>query len=109
MKKVIFAPLLVALLMGTLGCSGQLTTREKSAAIGTVSGAAVGAIIGSAVGSPGTGAGIGSAVGLAAGALIGDRMQRGKEQETEQQKELEENQTAVKRQQQEIEELKQDW
>ena len=57
MKKVIFTPLLITLLFASLGCSGQLTTREKSAAIGTVSGAAVGAIIGSTVGSPGAGAG----------------------------------------------------
>jgi len=38
MKKIIFTPLLIAWLFASSGCSGQLTTREKSAAIGTVSG-----------------------------------------------------------------------
>ena len=37
-------------------CSQPLTTREKSAVVGTGIGAATGAIIGAAVGNPGAGA-----------------------------------------------------
>ncbi len=67
------------LLAGTLtyaGCTGgPLTTREQSAGIGALSGAAVGGIVGSAVRHPGAGAAIGGGLGLAAGALIGDQLQ----------------------------------
>ncbi len=41
------------------GCSTPLTTREKGAGLGTLSGAALGAIIGSTTGNAGAGAGIG--------------------------------------------------
>ena len=58
------------------GCAGgSLTTREKGAGIGALSGAAVGGLVGNANGHPGAGAAIGGAVGLGAGALIGDYMQ----------------------------------
>jgi outer membrane lipoprotein SlyB len=67
------------LLAGALtftGCAGgPLTTREKSAGIGALGGAAVGGIVGSAVGHPAAGAAIGGGLGLGAGALIGDQLQ----------------------------------
>jgi hypothetical protein len=69
----------VLLLAGTLaivGCAGgPLTTREKSAGIGALGGAAAGGLIGAAVRHPGAGAAIGGALGLGAGALIGDQLQ----------------------------------
>ncbi len=87
------------------GCAGgPMTTREKGAGIGALSGAAGGTLIGSAVGRPGTGAAIGAGVGLAGGALIGDYMQ-GKEQaqqyETNQQI-IQQNQRTIDRNNQQI-------
>jgi outer membrane lipoprotein SlyB len=40
-------------IVGFLGCSSPLTTREKGAGIGTLGGAAAGGLIGSAVGHAG--------------------------------------------------------
>ncbi len=58
------------------GCAGgPLTTREKSAGIGALGGAAIGGLVGNANGHPGAGAAIGGAAGLGAGALIGDYIQ----------------------------------
>jgi phage tail tape-measure protein len=69
----------VAFLAGTLmivGCAGgPLTTREKSAGIGALGGAAAGGLVGAAVGHPAAGAAIGGGLGLGAGALIGDQLQ----------------------------------
>jgi len=76
--------LLPPVLLGFIGCSTPLTTREKGALIGTGVGAATGAAVGSAVGHTGAGAAIGGAVGLGAGALIGDQMQA-REQEQQRQ------------------------
>ena len=79
-KNQIYQSTSIALFIGSLlfaACSGgPLTTREKSAGIGALGGAAVGGIIvGSAVGQPGAGVAIGGGLGLGAGALIGDQLQ----------------------------------
>ena len=78
-KNQIFHSTSIALFIGSLlfaACSGgPLTTREKSAGIGALGGAAVGGIVGSAVGQPGAGVAIGGGLGLGAGALIGDQLQ----------------------------------
>jgi phage tail tape-measure protein len=84
------------------GCAGgSLTTREKSAGIGAVGGAAAGGLIGAAVGHPGVGAAIGGGLGLGAGALIGDYLQ-GQEQTQYQQ-----NQRVIERNRQETQRLRQ--
>jgi uncharacterized protein YcfJ len=92
--------------MAFLGCSEPLTTREKGAAIGTVSGAGLGAIIGSATGNAGAGAGIGAAVGLLGGALIGDQMQARQKQDEEVQRRIAAQQAEIDRQQRELNQLK---
>lgn len=89
-----------------IGCSEPLTTREKSAVVGTVGGAAVGGIVGSAVGHPGAGAAVGGAVGLGTGALIGDRVQAIEKQQTELDRQIKENELELQRQREEIEQLK---
>ncbi|MGH7926775.1 MAG: glycine zipper domain-containing protein [Candidatus Binatia bacterium] len=89
-----------------LACSQPLTTREKGAAIGTVSGAGLGAIIGSATGNAGAGAGIGAAVGLLGGALIGDQMQARQQQDADLQRRMAAQQAEIERQQRELNELK---
>jgi len=80
------------------GCSTPLTTREKGAGLGTLSGAALGGIIGSASGNAGAGAGIGSVIGLLGGALIGDRIQTQQDRERAQQRQLEATQAEPARQ-----------
>jgi hypothetical protein len=78
-KKIFIGTAPMLLLAATLvvtGCAGgPLTTREKSAGIGALGGAAAGGLIGSAVGHPAAGALIGGGLGLGAGALIGDQLQ----------------------------------
>jgi len=106
MKLITGLILAVALAVGSLGCSGPLTTREKGAAAGTLTGAGLGAIIGSATGNAGAGAGIGAAVGLIGGALVGDRMQKKKMEEAERQRQIDETQAELERQRKEIERLK---
>ena len=72
---VITISLVAFALIGSLGCSAPLSTREKGGLIGAGLGAGTGAIIGSTVGHPGAGAAIGGALGLGTGALIGDQLQ----------------------------------
>ena len=97
------------ILMGTLvvGCAGgSLTTREKGAGIGALSGAAVGGLIGSAVRHPALGAAIGGGLGLGAGALIGDQLQGRENQAWEQDEQIYRNQRELARQRQELEDLR---
>jgi phage tail tape-measure protein len=89
------------------GCAGgSLTTREKGAGIGALGGAAAGGIIGSAVRHPGAGAAIGGLLGLGAGALIGDQLQGRDNAAVEQDRQINQNQQEILRQQRELEELK---
>ncbi len=89
------------------GCAGgALTTREKGAGIGALGGAAAGGIIGSAVRHPGAGAAIGGLLGLGAGALIGDQLQGRDNAASEQDRQINQNQQEISRQQRELEELK---
>jgi outer membrane lipoprotein SlyB len=84
------------------GCAGgDLTTREKGAAIGVVGGAAAGGIVGATMGRPGVGAAIGGALGLGAGALVGDYMQ-GQEQSEANQQQIQQNQRTIERNRQQI-------
>ncbi len=106
MKLITGLILAVALAVGSLGCSGPLTTREKGAAAGTLTGAGLGAIIGSTTGHAGAGAGIRAAVGLIGGALLGDQIQKKQKKEAEKQKQIDETQAELERQRKEIERLK---
>jgi outer membrane lipoprotein SlyB len=98
--------LLAIVALSLAGCSEPLTTREKGALVGTVGGAAVGGIVGSAVGHPGAGAAAGGAAGLGTGALIGDRLQSIEKQQTELDKQIKQNELELRRQREEIEQLK---
>jgi len=98
------------LLTGTLllaGCAGgSLTTREKSAGVGALGGAAVGGIVGSVVGHPAAGAAIGGGLGLGAGALVGDQIQGQENQNNRQDNEIRNNQSEIDRQRYELEKLR---
>lgn len=103
--KQVSALFVAVLLIGSLaGCAGgNLTTREKSAGIGALGGAAVGGIIGATVGAPGVGAAVGSALGLGAGALIGDQLQGQEIKQADQQRQIDSNQAEIERQRRELE------
>ncbi len=99
--------LIVGLALVSAGCAGgPLSTREKSAGIGTLGGAAAGGIIGSAVGRPAAGALIGGGLGLGAGALIGDQMQGQEIQNRRQDQQIRRNQAELDQQRREIDRLK---
>lgn len=70
-----FLPVILGLLMMSMGCS-SLNKTQKGAVIGTASGTAMGAIIGKATGNTALGAIIGAAVGGTAGAVIGNKMDK---------------------------------
>ncbi len=106
MNRILISVLAVMMVAGTFGCSEPLSTREKSAAVGTLGGAGLGAIIGSFSGNAGAGAGIGAAVGLFGGALIGNQKQKREKQEAAQREEMQRTQAELRRQQAEIERLK---
>jgi len=89
----------VAAVLGVGCASGPLTTRERSAAVGGLGGAAAGGLVGAAVGHPAAGALIGGGLGLGAGALIGDQMQAQEYRNYQQDEE-------IRRQQYEIERLR---
>jgi phage tail tape-measure protein len=99
----------ILVLVGALfatGCAGgPLTTREKGAGIGALGGAAAGGIIGAAVGHPGAGAAIGGGLGLGAGALVGDQLQGQENTNYRQQQQIQNNQTQINRNRQDIERL----
>ena len=104
MKQACTLLVAVLLLSSMVGCAGgNLSTREKSAGIGALGGAAVGGIIGATVGAPGVGAAVGGALGLGAGALIGDQLQGQEIKQADQQRQIDTNQTEIERQKREIE------
>jgi phage tail tape-measure protein len=101
--------LLVLISLTAAGCAGgSLTTREKSAGIGALGGAAAGGLIGAAVGHPAAGAAIGGGLGLGAGALVGDYLQ-GQEQTQYQhnQQQIQQNQRVIEKNRQETQRLRQ--
>ena len=103
-KKTVLV-LTATLLSG--GCAGgSLTTREKSAGVGALGGAAVGGIVGSMVGHPAAGAAIGGGLGLGAGAVIGDQIQGQENQNYRQDSEIRNNQAEIDRQRYEMERLR---
>lgn len=106
MKSGLLIMTLSISISGLLACSEPLTTREKGAVVGGVGGAAAGGIVGSAVGHPGAGAAVGGALGLGAGALIGDRLQAMEQKQADLEKQIKINDTELKRQRQELENLK---
>ena len=104
-----FSKTVLALGMGTLlsGCAGgDLTSREKGAAIGTLGGASVGGLIGSAVHHPAIGAAVGAGLGLGAGALIGDQLQGRDNQAYQQNQQIYQNQQEIQRQQRDLDDLR---
>jgi hypothetical protein len=108
-RKKISALLAAVVLTSTVagGCAGgSLTTREKSAGIGALGGAAAGGLIGSAVRHPGTGAVLGAALGLGAGALIGDQLQGRDNHAAQQDQQIIKNQQEIARQRAELEEIR---
>lgn len=106
MKQVLGTLAVLLLLVGALGCSSPLTTREKGAGIGALGGAAAGGIIGSAVRHPVAGALIGTALGAGTGALIGDQLQGHEQVQQTQQRQIDDNQLELQRQREEIERLR---
>jgi uncharacterized protein YqgC (DUF456 family) len=107
MKNSLAAVVTVALCASLAGCAGgSLSTREKGAGIGALGGATVGGIIGAAVGHPGAGAAIGGALGLGSGALVGDQLQGQEQRQSDQQRQIDTNQTELDRQRRELETLK---
>ena len=104
-KQISTGSLLLATLLA--GCAGgDITTREKGAGIGALGGAAVGGIIGAAVGAPGVGAAVGGTLGLGAGALVGDQLQGQEIKQSDQQRQMDSNQTEIERQRRELEKLR---
>jgi uncharacterized protein YcfJ len=93
------------LIIGLMGCSEPLTTREKGTLIGGGLGAGTGALIGSQVGNPGAGAAIGGALGAGAGALTGDQLQKQERRHSEQQYEIEQQRRELEHQRSELEDL----
>ena len=106
MKRSLTSISALFLVVGFLGCSTPLTTREKGAGIGTLGGAAAGGIIGSAVGHAGAGAALGGLLGLGAGTLVGDQLQGQESKQDEQQRKLEQSQREIQRQQRQIDRLR---
>src|SRR4029434_3246305 len=106
MRRTLTTILLVSLVAFSVGCSEPLTTREKGAGIGTLTGAGLGAIIGSATGNAGAADGIGVSVALIGGALIGDQMQARQKQDQAVQQQLSAQQAEIQRQNQELQQLK---
>src|SRR5262249_16014857 len=106
MKRTVTAVLVISLTTFVVGCSEPLTTREKGAGIGTLTGAGLGAIIGSATGHARAGAGIGAALGLVGGALIGDQMQARQKQEQAVQQQLAAQQAQIEQQNRELQQPK---
>jgi phage tail tape-measure protein len=100
---VIFGALSVLV---SLGCSTPLSTREKGAGIGALGGAAAGGIIGAATGHAGAGAAIGGLLGLGAGALVGDQLQGQEQKQTEQQRQIDQNQDELERQRKDLDKMK---
>ncbi len=107
MQRILTTVLAISLAIFFFGCSEPLTTREKGAGIGTLTGAGLGGIIGAATGHAGAGAGIGAALGLVGGALIGDQMQARQKQDQAVQQQLSAQQAEIQRQNQELQQLKQ--
>lgn len=97
MKHTLTALIAVVLLVGAIGCSTPMTTREKATAVGAVGGAAAGGIIGATVGHPAAGALVGGALGAGAGALIGDNMQRNEQIQANQQRQIDRNRAEQER------------
>lgn len=74
-KKLLIGFLIIAFLMGTLGCA-EWSRTQRGAAIGAGAGGAAGAIIGYATGSTVAGILIGAAIGGVAGGFIGNYMDK---------------------------------
>lgn len=107
MKRSLSALIIVVLFATLVACAGgNLTTREKGAGIGALGGAALGGIIGAAVGAPGVGAAVGGTLGLGAGALIGDQLQGQEIKQTDQQRQIESNQSEIELQRREQEKVR---
>lgn len=75
MRRLVIGIMLLAMLVGTVGCA-SMKSRDKGALIGAGAGGAAGAVIGNQFGNTAVGAIIGAAVGGAAGAYIGNYMDR---------------------------------
>jgi len=107
---ILKSPFIASLALGALllaGCAGgDLTTREKGAGIGALGGAAMGGLIGSAVHHPAIGAAAGTAFGLGAGALVGDQLQGRENAAYDQQRQINDNQQEIQRQQRDIDNLR---
>lgn len=96
-QRMIFAVLALVVVLGAVGCSTPITTREQGGLIGAGVGAGTGAIIGSTVGHAAVGALIGGPVGLLAGALIGDHLMGLERRQHEQAVATEENRQEIER------------
>ena len=103
----IIALLLAVTLLGSIGCSAPLSTREQGGLIGAGLGAGTGAIIGSTVGHAAVGALIGGPIGLVASGLIGDQLMGQERVQDDQQRQIDQNRSEVERLRRENERLRQ--
>src|SRR4026208_109897 len=98
--------LIAATIIGSGCAGGEITTREKSAGIGALGGAAAGGIIGAAVGHPGAGAAIGGGFGLGTGAVGGGQLLGQENKQKEQQKSIDQQRAEIDKNRALIDELK---
>lgn len=108
MKFRIFSIISMVLLGGVLGCSEPLSTREKGAGVGAVTGSSLGAAIGSVSGYTGTGGIVGAVIGLGAGAMIGDHFQAMEKKQSDLDEKLKQCELELQRLCDDLEKLKQE-
>ena len=106
MRKFIHEIAGAILLSAVCGCFEPLTTREKSAGVGTVAGSILGVAIGSVVGHPGIGGVAGAGLGLGVGAVVGGPVQTQEEERNELEQKIKQCEIELPRLCDELEKLK---
>jgi uncharacterized protein YcfJ len=104
-KSIFFVSLLSVL----IGCAQALTPREQGALGGGALGAGAGAMVGKQLGNTGTGAAIGAGAGALTGIAVGEAQQRSlsrEEQKRQQREAIYRQELEIKRQRQEVEDLR---
>jgi uncharacterized protein YcfJ len=94
------------LLVALLGCSDPLTTREKTAGVGSVVGANVGTGIGSTFGYAYTGGIAGAVLGLCVGAVVGGQAEALEKQRNDLEQKIQQCDRDIQRQSDNLDELK---
>ena len=96
----------MVLLSVVLGCSDPLTTREKTAGVGSVVGANVGAGIGSTFGYAYTGGIAGAVLGLCVGVVVGGQAEALEKKRNDIDQKIQQCDLELQRQSDKLEELK---